>query len=71
MATVEEELRRMGIQEGSVSEVAKAIRNAAVSGTLPVDGILSGLKMIMDMEKLKPPTLNTSWLIPSDKTGLY
>jgi hypothetical protein len=71
MVTVEEELRRMGIQEGSVSEVAKAIRNAAVSSTLPVDGILSGLKMIMESEKPKLPTLNTNWLIPPGKTGLY
>jgi hypothetical protein len=45
---VEDELRRMGVQEENVFVVAKAIYDAAVIGTYPVDRVLSGLKILMD-----------------------
>ena len=56
--TVEDELRRMGIPEEKVAAVAKNVRDSAVTSTCSIDGILNGLRMLIQMEKTKALTLD-------------
>jgi hypothetical protein len=60
--TLEDELRRMGVQESKVSATAEAIRDASVCSTLSVDGILSGLKVLMSLEAPKVDKLDLNRL---------
>ena len=63
MVTLEDELRRMGIPEEKVPVVTKAVFDAAVVSTCSVDGILSSLRILIDLEKPKAQALNADWLV--------